>query len=129
MPFLPEGPPPGEVPHGRIWLDGADPTTLRMSGDVDQPVVVAAQHAITPAELAAVDVIDLGPVTFVDSSLISLVATLVLDRPAGRERLRVQDVPELALVVLEISGLLPLVAVTPRAGSVGGGVPEESDAS
>jgi anti-anti-sigma factor len=114
MPSHPDGPQPGEVTHGRIWPDEADPRVLHMSGDVDQPVVVAAQHALTSAQLADVDVIDLGGVTFVDSSLISLVATLVLNRQAGREPLRVRDVPELALVVLEISGLLPLLSVTGR---------------
>lgn len=128
MPSHPDGPQPGEVAHGRIRLDASDPRVLHMSGDVDQPVVVAAQLALTAEQLADVDVIDLGAVTFVDSSLISLVATLVLNRQAGRPPLAVRDVPELALVVLEISGLLPLVSVTAQAPGPAGAAPE-SDAS
>jgi ABC-type transporter Mla MlaB component len=128
MPSLPDGPQPDEVAHGRIRLDASDARVLHMSGDVDQPVVVAARRALTDEQLVDVDVIDLAGVTFVDSSLIARVATMVLNRPAGRDPLTVRDVPELALVVLEISGLLPLVAVTGRTPGPAGAAPE-SDAS
>lgn len=88
-----------------MWIDPASPDVLWMAGDVDLPVVRAGGHALTPDELNGVDVVDLTAVTFIDSSVVSLLANLVLRRPRSGEPLTVRNPPELAVVILEISGL------------------------
>lgn len=102
---------PPEVTHGRMWLDDADPAVLRLEGEVDQPVVRSARYWIDADRLAAVRVVDMQGVSFVDSSVISVIANLVLGRSEGAPPLVLRHVPEIALVVLEISGLTASVTL------------------
>ena len=96
---------------GRVWIDELDPRVLRLAGEVDQPVVQRARERITDRDLEHVDVVDLDEVTFVDSSLISLVANLTLGRRPDSEPLTLRRVPELARFVMDVSGLTSAVKI------------------
>lgn len=103
--------PEEDTPTGRVWIDERDPRVLRLAGEVDQPVVLRARDRITDRDLEQVDVVDLAGVTFVDSSLISLVANLTLGRRPDSEPLTLRRVPELARFVMDVSGLTPAVKI------------------
>ncbi|WP_454051728.1 STAS domain-containing protein [Cellulomonas sp. Marseille-Q8402] len=106
----------GTTPHpaalaGRVWVDDADPALLHLAGEIDQPVVRQARDSITDDGLDRVDVVEMSGVTFVDSSLISLLANMTLRRPGDAEPLTLRHVPELAHFVLDLSGLTSVVKV------------------
>lgn len=103
--------PADDAPTGRVWIDEQDPRVLRLAGEVDQPVVRRARERITDHDLGLVDVVDLAEVTFVDSSLISLVANLTLGRRPDAEPLTLRRVPELARFVMDVSGLTSAVKI------------------
>jgi ABC-type transporter Mla MlaB component len=103
--------PPGA---GRVWIDPLTPDVLWMAGEVDLPVVRAGGDALTADDLNAVDVVDLTEVTFIDSSVVALLANLLLRRPPTASPLVVRNPPDLALVILEISGLLSAIELVDR---------------
>ena len=103
--------PEEDAPTGRVWIDELDHRVLRLAGEVDQPVVRRARERITDRDLEHVDVVDLDEVTFVDSSLISLVANLTLGRRPDSEPLTLRRVPELARFVMDVSGLTSAVKI------------------
>lgn len=107
---------------GRVWVDDADPTLLRMSGEVDVAVVERLRDRVgadTPrgSELAShlreVRTVDMTEVTFADSSAVGLLAGLVVGLEPTGEQLVVRGIGPVVGTVLEVTGLLPRLSVRP----------------
>lgn len=112
---------PSDEP-GSVRVDGADPTLLVMSGEVDVAVVERLRDAIgaqSPrgSELAtylgAVRTVDMSAVTFADSSAVGLLAGLVVGLEPTGEQLVVRGIGPVVATVLEVTGLLPRLDVRP----------------
>lgn len=97
------------APVGTIRCDRGDPTVMWMSGEVDRNLTRQLRGHLTSAELEAVDVIDLGEVTFADSGLLSVVAIVELERRGARAPLQVRGASAMVKVMLGISNLSPRV--------------------
>jgi anti-anti-sigma factor len=104
-----------EAAAGRIWVDEASPDVLRMSGEVDLPIVEALEvqlgtehrHAGAPLAEQGVRSIEMGGVTFIDSSTLGLIVGLAI--ALQPERLRLAAVPAGAEQVLTVTGVNQLV--------------------
>jgi anti-anti-sigma factor len=105
-----------------VWVDDADPTLLRMAGEVDVAVVEHLRERIgagSPrgSELAtylrAVRTVDMSAVTFADSSAVGLLAGLVVGLEPTGEQLVVRGIGPAVETVLEVTGLLPRVIREP----------------
>ncbi|GIG35731.1 STAS domain-containing protein [Cellulomonas pakistanensis] len=106
--------------RGHVWLDESDPALLLMSGEVDVAVVEelrdrlgveSARGTDLAAALPQVRAVDMSAVTFADSSAVGLLAGLVMAlQPAG-ERLAVRGIGPAVETLLEVTGLLPHLAV------------------
>jgi anti-anti-sigma factor len=103
-------------------VDGADPTLLRMSGEVDVAVVERLRDRVgadSPrgSELAShlreVRTVDMTEVTFADSSAVGLLAGLVVGLEPTGEQLVVRGIGPVVETVLEVTGLLPRLSVRP----------------
>lgn len=103
---------PDPTAHGRAWVDPGIPEVLRLAGDVDHPVVRDFTETVDDGDLVGVDVVDMAGVTFVDSSAIALLAR-VLQVRTGAGLLVVDQAPDLAVFVLEVSGLAERVTIRP----------------
>jgi anti-anti-sigma factor len=107
---------------GSVWVDAADPTLLRMSGEVDVAVIERLRDRVgadSPrgSELAThfghVRSVDMSAVTFADSSAVGLLAGLVVGLEPTGERLVVHGIGPVVETVLEVTGLLPRLDVRP----------------
>jgi anti-anti-sigma factor len=108
--------------QGSVWVDDADPTLLRMRGEVDVAVIENLRDRVgagTPrgSELATylrgVRTVDMSAVTFADSSAVGLLAGLVVGLEPTGEQLVVHGIGPVVQTVLEVTGLLPRLDVRP----------------
>ncbi|WP_158373892.1 STAS domain-containing protein [Cellulosimicrobium cellulans] len=114
------GPTPPLPERGHVWVDEAEPALLRMRGEVDVAVVEelrdrlgaeSARGTDLAAVLPQVRVVDMAAVTFADSSAVGLLAGLVMAlQPAGNT-LTVRGIGPAVETLLEVTGLLPHLAV------------------
>ncbi len=97
-------------------VDGPATTTLLLAGEIDAAFAPQAETAVAAALAAGRPVdLDLGGVTFIDSTGVRLVIRCWLAcRDAGID-LRIQHVPEQARSVLSMMGLLGSLPVVPAA--------------
>lgn len=110
------GPTPPLPERGHVWLDAADPTLLRMRGEVDVAVVEELRDRLGAESARGTDLalvlpqvraVDMSEVTFADSSAVGLLAGLVMAlQPAG-EQLAVRGIGPAVETLLEVTGLLP----------------------
>ncbi|WP_454051587.1 STAS domain-containing protein [Cellulomonas sp. Marseille-Q8402] len=112
-----------DVPEtGSVRVDDADPSLLRMSGEVDVAVIErlrdefgagSRRGADLATFLRAVRTVDMSAVTFADSSAVGLLAGLVVGLEPSGETLVVRGVAPVVETVLEVTGLLPRLDVRP----------------
>jgi len=100
---------PDALGHGTITIAADDPGTLYLNGEIDLNATRRFRTTYSPEDLRAVDLVDLSGVSFADSGVISVVAVVLLERPADRPRLRIRGATEMLTFVLGVSGISPQV--------------------
>jgi anti-anti-sigma factor len=109
----------GSLPNFRIeTLDGDFGTTIKLAGELDSAScaeLVRGFEAAIPALGGRELVIDLGEVTFIDSS--GMRAIIMIDRRAGEEgvALALTQPPAEVTELLQITGITDRVGLTPHA--------------
>lgn len=105
---------------GRVWV-GADPRVLFLAGEVDVAVVAQftedlgmkveyLDYLTVARHLPDVREIDMSAVTFADSSAVGLISAFILLLQHEGHKLTVRGLPEQVVPVLEVTGVLPMVA-------------------
>ncbi|VTR76160.1 STAS domain-containing protein [Cellulomonas hominis] len=104
-----------------LWVDPAEPWTLRMRGELDLGTVrrfcrvlhpsASAEHAARALTRAGVRVVDAGAVTFADSAAVDLICAL--HQQGGTRPLQVRDPRGAVRRVLDVTGVAALVDLHP----------------